>query len=139
MEGSRIPNPFSDLAQFAAPRAVARGGACAALAFGVTLFLLTASVHAESNLVSPPLGQPIVLFLPSVPAGSTPAAPVHTATSAPAKKSKPLIPPAPTPAKLGPPPDPRPPMPLEIDLQPLGPAAQTPPGAAPQTAKSPSG
>jgi len=133
MEGSRIPNPISDLTQFAAPRAIA--------VLVVAVLLSASPADADSNLIAPPLGQPIVLFLPSPFAERTPAAPVHAVAAAPAKKSKPLIPPAPTPAKLGPPPDPRPPMPLEIDLQPLGPAVQTPPAgaAAPQAAKSPSG
>jgi len=114
MRGSRIPNPISDLTRFATAPVVAA-------------LLYASPAEAETNLVAPPLGQPIVLFLPRPFAEPTPAAPVHTAASAPAKKSKQLIPPSPGPAKLGPPPDPRPPMPLEIDLQPPAPAAQTAP------------
>jgi len=133
MQGSRIPNPVSDLTRFAKPRAIA--------VLVVAALLSVSSARADSNLVAPPLGQPIVLFLPSPFDERTPAAPVHAVAAAPVKKSKQLIPPSPTPAKLGPPPDPRPAMPLEIDLQPLAPTAQTPPArtTAPSADKLPPG
>ena len=134
MQGSRIPNPVNDLTRFATPRAIA--------VLVVAAVLSVSPADADSNLVAPPLGQPIVLFLPSPFAERTPAAPVHTIATAPVKKSKQLIPPSPAPpVKLGPPPDPRPPMPLEIDLQPLVPTAQTPAAgtAGPSADKLPPG
>jgi hypothetical protein len=116
MRGSRITNPTT--------LSTTAGFFAAALALGV-------SAHAADDGQPPALGQPIVLFshgaVTATPPGFArsvaiptkhPAAPVQRAPPG----GKPLIPPAPLPAKLDPPPEPRPALPLETDLQPLAPS-----------------
>jgi hypothetical protein len=143
MGGSRIPDPIGDLGKYPTPRVTGYRCGLALFCVGAALFVAAPARAADANLVSPVLGQPVTLFLPSPFAEPTPAPSVRpTASTAPVKRSKPLIPPAqPVPAKLGPPPDPRPALPLEIDLQPIAASPQSPPAGAtaPQAAKPPSG
>jgi hypothetical protein len=143
MGGSRIPDPIGDLGKYPTPRVIGHGGKFALFCIGASLLLAGPARAVDGNLVSPVLGQPVILSLPSPFAEATPAPSIRAAASTtPVKRSKPLIPPAsPAPAKLGPPPDPRPALPLEIDLQPIAASPQSPSAgaAAPQTAKPPSG
>lgn len=115
------------------------GGAAAAL-------LLGASVDA-ADPVTMAVGPPTPLFSPSSPTPSPQPKPqpAHSAAVAspgrhpavPVQRipldAKPLIPPAASPAKLGPPPEPQPALSLETDLEPLAPTATAPsqPGATP--------
>ena len=140
MEGSRLPKP------------VERSTLHAAAIFGVAAVIAVPAGAADVDSASGTVGPPTVLFSPASPPATPQPVRSAAATAPPAVKrptasavhtipveAKPLIPPAPLPAKLGPPPEPRPALSLETDLQPLGPAPQTPDGAAsPAAAKPPS-
>jgi hypothetical protein len=144
VEGSRISDPIRYLL-------IALLGGAGALALAVP------GRAAEMTAAPGAIGQPIVLFSPSMPSPVPLVRSAAATTAAPAKRpavavqripldAKPLIPPAPLPAKLGPPPDPRPALPLETDLQPLTPPSQAsnpqapPAGPTPPPAgKSPAG
>jgi hypothetical protein len=140
MRGSHIPNPVIVATMVAA------------------VLLPAVSLRAaDYDPSAPALGKPVVLFSPNTATPTMPAA-RSLAPAAPVKRpvtpvqripldGQPLIPPATTPAKLGPPPDPQSALSLETDLQPVGPAApasgspapSTDPAAQPAAAKSPPG
>jgi hypothetical protein len=134
MRGSRISNPT-----IMATTAVALVGMLAPVS----------AVRAAGIDQPPALGQPIVLFSPDTPTATPPGFAHGAGASAPAKRptaqripldGKPLIPPAPLAAKLGPPPAPRPALSLETDLQPLATPPAPPAGASnPAAAKAPAG
>lgn len=152
MRGSPISNPIRRLV----PALLGCVGAA---------MLFAASATAADPVPAASIGPPTPLLPASPPPKGTSVAtaPITTkpavhppaATPSPAKHAaappqripldtKPLIPPAAVPVKLGPPPDPRPALSLETDLEPLGPASASPsqPGssgeAASPAAKPPS-
>jgi hypothetical protein len=142
MRGSRLPNPAGCPARFAwrSRRIIVLSGACAA-----------AVVAGPARADPPPamIGKPTALFAPSTP-GAAPQTPsagfVSTAVKLPPAvpfpnkpaATKPLIPPAPLPAKLGPPPEPRPALSLDTRLQPLAPPSQASSPASPAGETAPS-
>ena len=127
MRGSRLPNPIGRLARVArrGRRIALLGGACAA-----------AVAPGPVRAADPPpaiVGKP--MFTPSTPRAATQPPRggfISTAVKQPAAsllpdkptETKPLIPPAPLPVKLGPPPEPRPALSLDTRLQPLTPPPQ---------------
>jgi hypothetical protein len=144
MVGSHIPSSLREMA----PWVIARGRSAAlsaGVAAAVVLALGGTALAADVNIPDPAtVGTPIVLFSPA-----TPPAPVmpmrNMAATAPVKQpaaravpATPLIPPAPVPAKLGPPPAARPALPIETELQPLASPSDAPPDAVgPATNKPP--
>ena len=135
MRGSRISNPIITVTT-----AVALAG----------WLLPVFPVHA-ADIDQPAVpGQPVVLFSPDSPAPTNSGLPLGVGVTTPTKQrstpvkrvpidGKPLIPPAPPAAKLGPPPAPRPALSLETDLQPLTTPPAPPAGASnPAAAKAPS-
>jgi hypothetical protein len=133
MRGSRISNPT-----ISATTAVALVG-----------LLVPVLAARAADIDQPPApGQPIILFSLDTP-GPTPQGFARSGV-APTKRpstsvqripldGKPLIPPAPLAAKLGPPPASRPALSLETDLQPLTTPPAPPAGASnPAAPKAPS-
>jgi hypothetical protein len=115
--------------------------------------VLLAALPASADPAGPPpnVGPPTALVAPAPrpapqpAAHATPAAAAQSAHGAPAGQpakhaaaspqqipldTKPIIPPAPTTAKLSPSPEPRPALPLETGLQPTGEARSRQPGAS---------
>jgi hypothetical protein len=135
MRGSRISNPT-----ITAATAVALAG----------WLLPVLAVHAADIDQPAAPGQPIILFSPDSPAPANSGLRLGTGVTTPTKQrgtavkripldGKPLIPPAPPAAKLGPPPAARPALSLETDLQPLTTPPAPPAGASnPAAAKAPS-
>jgi hypothetical protein len=135
MRGSRISNPT-----ITATTAVTLVG----------LLVPVLAVRAAEIDQPPAPGQPIVLFSPDTRAPTNASLGRGAGSTAPTKRpgtpvqripldGKPLIPPAPPTAKLGPPPAPRPALSLETDLQPLTTPPTPPAGASnPAAPKAPS-
>lgn len=151
MRGSRVPNPITCLAlalfggmgamALAAAPATAADPAPAVASVGPPTSLLPSGPMTSA----PPSGTPFATtsFAPT-PARSaavvaSPGRHLATPVQRAPLEAKPLIPPAPLPAKLGPPPPPRSALSLETDLQPLSPVSSaTPqPAAAGDAAPSP--
>jgi hypothetical protein len=141
MRGSRLPNPVGCLARVAGRgrRIALLGGACAAI-------VAPGPVARAADPPAAIVGKP--MFTPSTPRAATQPPRggfISTAVKQPAAsllpdkpaETKPLIPPAPLPVKLGPPPEPRPALSLDTRLQPLTPPPQaSSPASAGETTSS---
>jgi hypothetical protein len=135
MRGSRISNPTI----------------MAATAVALVAMLAPVLAARAADIDQPPApGQPIILFSLDTPAPTPQGFARSAGAVAPTRRpstpvqripldGKPLIPPAPPAAKLGPPPAPRPALSLETDLQPLTTPPAPPAGASnPAAPKAPS-
>jgi hypothetical protein len=146
MEASRIPISIRNAARRGA------GRKCALALFGAVLVWRGAALATDANpsTTSAVLGPALTLLSstaaskpPHSAAAVTPAkragAPSPAAHAHATPASKQLIPPAPLPVTLDPPPKERSALPLETDLQPLGPPPAPLPSGPDAGAKPPAG
>jgi len=142
--GRVFPGPLTDRTPVSAAGDAVLAGESekAPLSSGVIMLATDLTYTPDTVMVGPPTPLLATQIVPSLPARPV-AAPVKRAPAVRAVPvtAKPLIPPAPPPAKLGPPPEARAPLPMDTDLQPLGPAPAPPQSGAPAPAsgKSSSG